>query len=1380
MELNNFNKFANKKLPRFSLQNETAKSPNNFYSPSFENKNDEADFSIANSKKNKEKQGLKAKFIDKFKSFTKQFRIDKISKHFAYKQPDKNKKSKKLYQSDIAVKKENILSFGAYLKNLHNAAAPKENEPAQIISDDVVNNLRKSLDNIPSKEDERMSFIINFLKTDLYTGEENSMYSNGYMHKTLKSEAKKLTKYKDENLKIVLEHVLKMSELLNLNHIYFNDLGKNISVYKNIKKRNMYSIIEQRKNVVSDYKTEQPLNLCLLGSLPNNEYRKVYNLIQKVGINDSEFDLNALMKFGVYGIQDTIDYMLDKDLFNPENVQSFNYGSGSDTKQRILSFFMTVPKNIVEKMYTRGLLGIIPERNACIRGHESIELASGLSDEEWERVKKRNLLGIKTNSGKYPNSTEICNLAKAPEDIFSKIKSRNIMEKVGHKTWAILIYAQLDDVMWRRISDRKIDIENYNFDSKDDLYKFLSISDEDWNNVIKRKLNSTFNDNYFIYDIESIFRLCKLTDEEYENAQKRGLIKEEYYGKLKSFSEEAELLAKCPDDKYSLYFARKIHSFSADISTKKDMLNMTDEQYEKYIKDIFPIAEKYANLKYIYNTSEYEIPEYYKLVYLNENEYELAKQFLDVKYLGFEQFSIDDIYKIIKLEPEKIERLKKLLSSKIYLNKVPKHYHAQTLMKLTELNIDEFDKAIESVKYLSSYQFEKYIEDGSIVAIINSKVFEENKDILFQINDSKMMIDTKNELVNIILGVSKKDYSKMNLKQKIKQNSILQEAQLSGIFKKEETGFLNIDKEMAKLQNSIQKIISTTNVSKESYEKMMKDFFANNNPELDNLLSTTDFTIYSKSGLPLKYSRVNFMDNLNSLLQNLDNDLQTKIFEKLEITPIKNNEKITGYDGVINLNKLSNEGTEGEVLKLANKFIKNNSVITGDKQLDNALNSLIQGMPEFINIIGKKQHETHDFSLDIHILSVLKDSIANPQYKNLRNEDKFCLKLAVVLHDIAKIENLKDDKHPEVSALYARDIMNKPCVKIADNIKDRVYELIKNHHWLALYNNKIKSAEEIAVMFRRKGDLKIAQIMAEADLKNIKADGSYYSKYSDALNNVSQAPIEDALKKINSSGQIFLVNKIVDSSKLPKTEYNGQVYKIIDFTKLPKDFDLSKYGFESGTTVDNFRLFFHTIKERELKNKLEAIVHLSDASNQGYLCASYVSIDNHPTFLDNKFGVSIYSENINIANAINYNQSSGTGKNFYDFTKIVSDKDINHSYRNLISNSIKKSLKLSDSEYSELYSKIQNYKFISQLDNTDTITVRNKKFSGEEIKKAIIFADDLMLLHLKNAVSIYNEANLYNPKTNAVVAKVNSIEEIPQILFDYAQKYNLPIYIIGN
>ena len=258
----------------------------------------------------------------------------------------------------------------------------------------------------------------------------------------------------------------------------------------------------------------------------------------------------------------------------------------------------------------------------------------------------------------------------------------------------------------------------------------------------------------------------------------------------------------------------------------------------------------------------------------------------------------------------------------------------------------------------------------------------------------------------------------------------------------------------------------------------------------------------------------------------------------------------------------------------------------------------------------------------------------------------------------------------------------------------------------------------------------------------------------------------------------FFTSRIIDNSKIPSVEYNGKKYKVINFNELTGDADLSKFGFEPGTTADNLRLFIHTVNNEKINN-LENVIFLSDPANQGFLCASYVSARNHPTYGGNKFGVSMASENVNIANAAQKNQGSGCGKNLLHFINIITDSNAEDAYRTLILDCIKRELNITDSEYSMLFKIIQKYKYASQLDNIDSIKIGNKTFSGKQIKQAVSNADDLMMVKSRHN-SRHNEANLYAPKTNAVIAKAESIEELPQKLLDFAEKHNLPIYILGK
>ena len=222
------------------------------------------------------------------------------------------------------------------------------------------------------------------------------------------------------------------------------------------------------------------------------------------------------------------------------------------------------------------------------------------------------------------------------------------------------------------------------------------------------------------------------------------------------------------------------------------------------------------------------------------------------------------------------------------------------------------------------------------------------------------------------------DYSRANLQERRKRLAFLESIVETGMLNDETINALDIKNEIKTVKESLNSVITSTQTSKQDSINMMRGFFSNNNPELDEILENTDFTQYGKNGIPLKYSREQFLNDLSCILDNASQDQKDVIFKKLGIIPAKTTEnRILGYDGIIDLTKLSQNGIEGEVLKIANRFIKENAVKTGDTKLDEALNSLIKGMPEFINIIGKKQHSSHDYSLDIHILSTLKEALSD-------------------------------------------------------------------------------------------------------------------------------------------------------------------------------------------------------------------------------------------------------------------------------------------------------------------------------------------------------------------------------------------------------------------
>ena len=645
--------------------------------------------------------------------------------------------------------------------------------------------------------------------------------------------------------------------------------------------------------------------------------------------------------------------------------------------------------------------------------------------------------------------------------------------------------------------------------------------------------------------------------------------------------------------------------------------------------------------------------------------------------------------------------------------------------------------SFEHEKNKKYYRYLKFIGKGLSPRHAKALAILLNKDIAL------LSLSKKEELYQKLIEIKNcKRYS----------NEVLQKADIDGL--------------LADLKKYMDKPITPTEVDKKDATTALQGFFANK-ADLETTLKNFDFAQYQKNGLPLKYSRKAFLKDLNNITSKLPFVEQEKIFQKLEIKPIKSQKtsNIVGYDGIINLSNLDKKGTEKEIYDIAHRFIRENEIQTGDNELDEMLNSLIKGFPEFINIIGKQQHLTHDLSLDIHILSVLKEVLNNSKYQQLSPKDKFCLKIATTFHDIAKKEAIIDSGHEETCAKFTKEILNKKSLNLPVEYKNRIFEFIKNHNWLQKYNTGAITAEDLAVIFRRKNDYTMAQIFAEADLKGVQTSGRFYNIYGSKIKE-SEADFLSYQQKINSTAHIILTNSIINPAKVPVVEHKGEKYKVVDFTKLDESFNLEQYGFEPDTTVENLRLLVH------VGNSFEDVAQLSDSSKQGFICSSFISPKNAKTYCELPYGVSLRAENINIANASTKNQGSGFLKNFSSFKDILKGQ----LFRYIIPAKIRSKLALSPTEYAELYEEIQKYSHSSQLNNIDDITINSSTLRGREIKNAISEANDLLLTSTLGC----NEVNIYSPKINAVIAKEDKLDKVPAHILKFARKHDLPIFLLGR
>lgn len=587
----------------------------------------------------------------------------------------------------------------------------------------------------------------------------------------------------------------------------------------------------------------------------------------------------------------------------------------------------------------------------------------------------------------------------------------------------------------------------------------------------------------------------------------------------------------------------------------------------------------------------------------------------------------------------------------------------------------------------------------------------------------------------------------------------------------------------------LKKFYTPVYVTEEEIKTMMRKFFSNSDKLIEGILKNADFAKYGKQGIPLMYSRDKFIADLDRITSLMPYDERQNVFDKIGIEPHYDyrSGRLDGFNGYLSYDNL-NFKEDSELFDIVYGFLQENSVNTGDKNLDEALNALINGMPEFLSVIGKKQHGSHDYSVDIHILKVLQTALLNPKYSELSNKDKTALKFSIMLHDIAKREGELDSNHPQASADLSRNIISR--YKFPLVFKQRIYELVKNHHWLKEYNSGEKSAEDIAVIFRRKGDINIARIMAEADLKCINETGYFWKNYGIALKEEKQKPVDAALEMQKQSGQLLYTSKIINRGNIPSVDYKGSLYKVIDVPNL-SDKELSRI-FAPGTAKSDLRFAVHVVSDKNDKKiaKLQTACSLGDVAGDGVLSVSYISPDDKRTINDYRFGLSFNVSPENTVNAYTSNQYSGTFKNESDFLELVrADEEILREYRQVIPDTIKKQLGLSDEEYGKLYDMIFDNKHLSGIylntfdDRTKRMINVDKKFvingriiEGRDVAAAIKKAGSTLIKETFD----FNEVNLYKPIANAFIAKVDSIDEIPDEFLEFVRNNSLPIVLLGH
>lgn len=563
-------------------------------------------------------------------------------------------------------------------------------------------------------------------------------------------------------------------------------------------------------------------------------------------------------------------------------------------------------------------------------------------------------------------------------------------------------------------------------------------------------------------------------------------------------------------------------------------------------------------------------------------------------------------------------------------------------------------------------------------------------------------------------------------------------------------------------------------IKKESKNDIIQKVFRTNgkNEPLTEFESTITKSIPTlkrmKNGLPLKYSRKKFLKDLTAICQENPN-AEKIIREKMGMNLLKDsNGNITGYNNILILEKLNKENElEKKLYDCAYKFMYENEVKSQNKELNEYLNYIISAFPEFINIIGKQQHSTHKYTLDVHSLLVLAESIKNPKYQtHLNKEDKITLMATTLFHDIAKEENNVDKAHPFNSANRTRGIIKK--IFPDRYFDERIYDLIANHNFLEKISDGDKlTKQQMAFNFRRPNDFEIAKIIAEADLKSVSDE--FYSIYQNALTSVNTKDVNRNINYINSWGNALSTSKIIYPKKAQekcKKTINGEEYTIINLHEISDNEDMGKYGFQPGLKKKDLRFLVH------MTNKFDSLEVVDSSIDGGLFSESLISPKKSATYGNYDYGVILSQKNYNIINGAKENQCSGNAKGINGNMRLLFDDLDRFNFRKGFLNYLKlDEYDINSNDFASFYNNVLSN---GKINIDEEYAIGEYKFTGKQILRAIKLYQNSLL---KDKRYGHNEIIGYKPQIEAVIAFENT-EYLSHSVLDFAKRNNLPIIMM--
>ena len=597
-------------------------------------------------------------------------------------------------------------------------------------------------------------------------------------------------------------------------------------------------------------------------------------------------------------------------------------------------------------------------------------------------------------------------------------------------------------------------------------------------------------------------------------------------------------------------------------------------------------------------------------------------------------------------------------------------------------------------------------------------------------------------------------------------------------------------------------------------EAQVQEFNANLSV-LGSSLSQLSDAEFNELELSNSYSKDEFINDTLFIIDGLSKVEKQKVYDYFGFE-LHHNKKaptgysITGYPVNINngvkLSQITDEETKQVVEQLRPKvvmFSETNTIQSNNEKVAKQIDKILEKLPELRSTIGKNQFGAHEFDVMKHSLKVMQKIVQNPNCQKLDESDKKLMLLASLLHDISKAEIKPDPTHNFESSFDAFYIAKKFNLTKEEEIK--LYTLINHHEWLKHVNKEGLSDEERtkrlqSVAFDLQNDnlFEMSKIFTEADLKGIDGVSIIYDKYGSALEKHSEK-VEEYILELKKSKPILPTTKLAKADDIQSritvvnddcsTNLKGVYLKdglvVVKYNEVE---DWKSLGFPEGSIsrgietvnpIDNSPISTGNIKfiahGLDFANQLSNFDAFALPDSDALLSVSYMERPESKYRLFRTQGVLLDVDSKYVHGGGETDAGSGCGKNINTFKDFYLFGGERQGDRDYISDLIKDTLKLTDSEYVAFVEANQNKSML--------------EIEPVEAREALIKKFALINSNTRRGDRAYNEMYVSNPKVQGCFAysEKDDVENIPdfmelqpEFLKEYAKENNLPFFVFGD